>query len=130
MTGRSDRDIAAVLFDKDGTLFDFAVTWNAWATALLLRLAKGDDEQATLLGAVIGFDFALGRFLPDSLVIAGAPDEIVAVLHPAVPGMLREDLLVVLNEEASLAPMAEVVPLGPYLDRLKRNGLLPWGGHQ
>ena len=32
--------IRGALFDKDGTLFDFAATWNAWAQSMLRELAE------------------------------------------------------------------------------------------
>lgn len=123
MTGPSARDIAAIVFDKDGTLFDFAATWEAWAKRLLSRLAGGDVRRAADLGQIIGFDLSSGRFLADSLVIAGTPDEIVAVLHPAVPSLTFAELLDTLNAEAAQAPMAEAVPLGPFLDGLRSHGL-------
>lgn len=122
MTGRADTDIAAIVFDKDGTLFDFAATWEAWASSLLSRLADGDGRRAMELGQLIGFDFAARRFLPESLVIAGTPDEIVTVLHPAVSSMSRDELLGTINAEAAQAPMAPSVPLGPFLDGLKTKG--------
>ena len=34
--------VRGIVFDKDGTLFDFAATWEAWAVAFLLRAAEGD----------------------------------------------------------------------------------------
>jgi phosphoglycolate phosphatase len=123
MTIMAPGDITAVVFDKDGTLFDFAATWNAWASGLLARLSGGDNTRAVELAGLIGFDLVARRFLPDSLVIAGTPDEIVAVLHPALPSMSKDLLLETLNDEASNAPMAEAIPLAPFLDLLKRNGL-------
>lgn len=123
MSSASAGSIAGIIFDKDGTLFDFAATWEAWASSLLHRLGGGDQQRATDLGHLIGFDLKARRFLPESLVIAGTPDEIVAVLHPAVPGLSRSDLLDTLNAEAAQAPMAEAVPLAPFLDHLKTHGL-------
>ena len=116
-------DIAAILFDKDGTLFDFAATWEAWAASLLVRLSDGDAPRAAGLGELIGFDFAARRFHAESVVIAGTPDEVVASLHPALPSLSRAELLEVVNSEAAQAPMAEAVPLGPFLDHLKTHGL-------
>jgi phosphoglycolate phosphatase len=50
--------VRGIIFDKDGTLFDFATTWEAWAAAFLLRVSQGDQARAGSLGAAIGFDFA------------------------------------------------------------------------
>ena len=63
--------IRAVLFDKDGTLFDFFATWGP-AYEALARHTAGDDpatiEQLMTLG---GRDPATGRFAPASVLAAG-----------------------------------------------------------
>ncbi|MCI5111729.1 MAG: HAD family hydrolase [Marivita sp.] len=123
MTPADPQTIEAILFDKDGTLFDFGATWNAWAKSLLLRLAEGNEARAAALGQVIGFDWAAGVFNADSLVIAGTPDEVVETLSPACPTLSRAELLALINEEAAAAPMAPAVPLAPLLDRLIAAGL-------
>lgn len=117
------RDIGAILFDKDGTLFDFAATWEVWAINLLTKLSDGDGKRAAALGGLIGFDTQKIRFAPDSFVIAGTPDELVDMLSPEFPGLSRADLLTLINTEAAAAPMAEAVPLAPLLDRFARHGL-------
>jgi len=115
--------IKGILFDKDGTLFDFAATWEAWAQAFLTRLSKGDIGRATELGAMVGFDFTLHRFWKDSIVIAGTPADVVAVLSPHVPELSPMALLDLLNEEAERAPQSEVTPLMPFLEGLRARGL-------
>ena len=115
--------VAGVLFDKDGTLFDFRATWEAWAQSFLIRLGQGDRARAAALGRVIGFDFESPGFAPDSIVIAGTPGEIVATLLPHLPGQDPAGLLAMLNEEAALAPQAEAVPLRPFLAGLRADGL-------
>ena len=36
--------IRGVIFDKDGTLFDFQSTWGIWTTQVLERIAGSDEE--------------------------------------------------------------------------------------
>lgn len=115
--------VRAILFDKDGTLFDFAATWEAWAEAFLLRVAGQDRTRAAQLGAHIGFDFPARRFARDSVVIAGTPGEVAEILLPHLPGHRLTTLLRVLNEEAEAAPQAQAVPLAPLLDALRARGL-------
>ncbi|MFA3917604.1 HAD family hydrolase [Ruegeria hyattellae] len=115
--------IDAILFDKDGTLFDFATTWETFACALMMKLAEGDHTRAAQLGEVIGFDLHARRYHPDSIVIAGTPAEIVEVLAPSIPGMTKPELIDMLNHEASKAPQAEAVPLIPFLDHLRGQGI-------
>ncbi|MFG6568552.1 HAD family hydrolase [Sulfitobacter sp. 1A13679] len=117
------RNVKALLFDKDGTLFDFAATWEPWAEAFLLRVCEGDRELAARVGAGIGFDLATRRFAPDSIAIAGTPQEVVDALAPHFPDRLPVDLLGIINAEASAAPQREAVPLRPFLQGLRDRGL-------
>ena len=112
-----------LIFDKDGTIFDFAATWEAWAKAFLVRLAKGDRARAAALGRVIEFDLESGTFAPTSLVIAGTAGEVAVALRPHVPEMAEIDLLTILNEEAESAPQQPAVPLVSLLTGLRARGL-------
>lgn len=116
-------EIKGLIFDKDGTLFDFSATWEAWAKAFLLRLCNGQRDHAARAGASIGFDLETARFDRDSVVIAGTADEIVAALHAQFPTMTSSELMAICNEEAARAPQAEAVPLAPLLTDLKARGL-------
>ncbi|WP_172676998.1 HAD family hydrolase [Aestuariivita boseongensis] len=115
--------IRAILFDKDGTLFDFAATWEAWAASFLLRATAGDQTRAAEIGHHIGFDLPNRRFAPDSIVIAGTPGEVADALMPHFPEAEYDAFLAMLNEEAEKAPQAETVPLAPFLDDLRGRGL-------
>ncbi|MDF0602741.1 HAD family hydrolase [Psychromarinibacter sp. C21-152] len=115
--------IRGVLFDKDGTLFDFEETWRGWAASMLTDLAAGDAARAAALGARIGFDMERRNFDPASTVIAGTPDEIVQLLAPGVPELTEAELIERLNDAAALAPQVEAAPLGPLLSRLRAAGL-------
>ena len=115
--------IRGIVFDKDGTLFNFVATWESWARAFLLRIAGGKVETAARLGAAIGFDFAAGHFHPGSVVIAGTPGDIAAALAPVLPDMAQDELIAVMNAEAARAPQVEAVPLAPFLAGLRDRGL-------
>ncbi len=113
----------AILFDKDGTLFDFEATWGFWAQAFLLRLTDGDAARAERIGRAIGYDMGANRFEPDSVVIACTPFEIVTVLEPHAPNLSRAALLDLLNGEAECAAQVEAVPLVAFLGGLRDRGL-------
>jgi len=115
--------IKGLCFDKDGTLFDFAATWEAWAKAFLLRAAQGSQARAAAMGAQIGFDYEAGYFESTSLVIAGTAGEIADALAGQFPDLHRQDVLAMINEEAGRAPQIEAAPLVPLLGELRARGL-------
>lgn len=116
------KDIRAILFDKDGTLFDFQATWGSWARAVLDELAGGDAERAATLAAVIDFDTRTMRFRPSSAVIAGTGREVAELLAPHLPGTDVAALERRLAQRAAEAPPAEAVPLRALLERLRAHG--------
>lgn len=123
MTPPTSLRIDGIVFDKDGTLFDFAATWEAWAKAFLDRVSDGAVDRATQLGQLVGFNYENQSFAPDSVVIAGTPEEAARALLPGLPGMELGTLIGILNEEAARAPQAEAVPLRPFLSTLRDAGL-------
>ena len=109
--------IQGLIFDKDGTLFDFGATWEAWANAFLLRLCGGDRVKAADVGFAIGYDLEGECFDRNSIVIAGTPGEVTDALLPHFEGWSATDLEAVLNEEAAMAPQKPAVALAPLLLR-------------
>lgn len=116
-------DIQAILFDKDGTLFDFYATWGIWAKTLLLDEAGGDAELAARMGDAIGYNFHTGTFAPDSMVIFDTPPDIAAALLPFFDGETVQSLTDRLNTAAAQVPMVEAAPLIPLLLELQARGL-------
>ncbi|MCX7286656.1 MAG: HAD family hydrolase [Rhodobacterales bacterium] len=114
--------IDGLLFDKDGTLFDFRISWGGWAAGFLATLAR-DGDHASRLGSAIGFNSATLTFAPDSPVIAATAADIAAALAPHLDGISLDDLTDRINETAGSAPMSEAVPLRPLLEGLRARGL-------
>ncbi|ASP23112.1 phosphoglycolate phosphatase [Antarctobacter heliothermus] len=117
------RGIEAVLFDKDGTLFDFAATWNTFAARLIDQLSEGDDLRRHGLARALKFDLESGRFLPDSPVIAGTNREVALLIAPILPRRTVDELEALIMAEAEVAPLSEAVALVPYLAGLAARGL-------
>lgn len=111
-----------ILFDKDGTLFDFGASWEGWARAFIARMAS-DDTHARAIAEAVDFDYDKGVFRKESVVIAGMPSEIAEALLPVMPDMTADQIETILNEEAARAPQAEAVPLKPFLARLQAAGM-------
>lgn len=113
--------IQGIVFDKDGTLFDFRATWEVWTEAMLLRVTCHDRVQAGRIGASLGFDLSTRTFTPDSVVIAGTLDDIADVMRPHLPD--EPNIVELLIDEAGQAPQVEAVPLMPLLRELRSRGL-------
>ena len=60
-----------VIFDKDGTLFDFHATWNVWAAGAFDALSRGDTVLMRRICDAADYDLATRRFRPSSPIIAG-----------------------------------------------------------
>ena len=114
--------IDGIIFDKDGTLFDFRLSWGAWAKSLLQELGE-TAERRVELGRAIGFDAETGQFAPDSTVIAGTPDQIAADLMPCFPGADGPAMIARINRLAAAAPMIPAVDLRAVLGALRACGL-------
>lgn len=114
--------IDGLLFDKDGTLFDFRVSWGRWAQGFLTRIAT-DTVHARRLGRAIGYDLETGTFAPDSPVIAATAADIAAALLPELSGVTVTELTERIDASAAQAPMSEAVPLRPLLSALRADGL-------
>ena len=114
--------IDGLLFDKDGTLFDFRASWGRWAEGFLTRIAD-DAAHARRLGRAIGYDLDSGTFSPDSPVIAATAADIAAALVSELPGRTVADLTEWIDASAGQAPMSEAVPLRPLLAALREQGL-------
>lgn len=115
--------IDGVIFDKDGTLFDFRRTWAGWAARLLAEIGAGRPGAAERMAAAIGFDPDARDFAPDSPVIGGTVAEIAALLLPHLPGWAEARLLDRMNTLAAVADLVEAVPLRPCLAALRARGL-------
>jgi len=115
--------IAGLVFDKDGTLFDFEATWGAWARGMVEELTGGDAARAERLARAIGYDLAAGQFERDSAVIAGTVAEVAELMVPHLPGVAVAGLVARLDAAAQRAPQVPAVDLPRCLGGLRAAGL-------
>ena len=116
--------IKALLFDKDGTLFDFRATWDGWAFRVMTHLADGRDDVMQALARDARFDLETQSFLPDSPIIAGTHAEATAILARNLPDWDIDDLSRYLDEQVAVATLAPAVPLSDLLRRFQTMSLL------
>ncbi|NKX43708.1 HAD family hydrolase [Roseicyclus persicicus] len=114
---------AGLLFDKDGTLFDFQRSWGGWARDVISDLAGGDPGLAARLADALGYDAGNLVFLPGSLSIAGTVREQAEAIAPHLPGRGVAALEARLVAAAGRAPMIPAVPLRPLLAAWRAQGL-------
>lgn len=114
--------VDAIVFDKDGTLFDFAATWNDFTKSLIQDLSRGQQQVADDLARVLGFDLKAGAFHPDSIAIASSNIEIAGAMAPFVDHMTAAELEQHLAISATSATLSEAVPLADFLDELLARG--------
>ena len=114
--------IGGVVFDKDGTLFDFRQSWGGWVRRLLAELAVSDDHRR-MLARALDFDPDTGAFGPNSPVIAATSNEIASAVLPLLPETSHRALVTRMNLLAIDAEMVPAVPLRPLLCALRARGL-------
>ena len=115
--------VQAVLFDKDGTLFDFQRTWAPWVAVVIDRLAQGDERLADDLARAWHFDRANTRIGAESIIISGEVEQVAQRIGPLVPEYGPDELLALLDETGAQAEGVPVVPLAGFLQGLSESGL-------
>ena len=77
--------VDGLLFDKDGTLFDFHATWGVWAAHIIRELAQGDNDTLNRLATALHFDLESEAFAPTSPVIASTSMEVAECIVRVLP---------------------------------------------
>lgn len=118
-----NRIIHGILFDKDGTLFDFQASWAIWMEQTLELFTNGNRTHARKIGAQLGFDTELGRFLEGSPFVAGTPEVSIKVFEQEFPEKTTSEIIHLLSETSASAHQVQVVPLQPLLADLRQRNL-------
>lgn len=71
--------IRAVIFDKDGTLFEFESTWTRYCDQMFDALVGGDEDKRACLAAACGYDHRAKTFVAGSLIVGGSIEEICSL---------------------------------------------------
>ncbi|MCE1236782.1 MAG: HAD hydrolase-like protein [Hyphomicrobiales bacterium] len=119
------RAIRAILFDKDGTLVDYAASWTPVNARAVRLAAAGDAALEERVRAAVGVD-ATGRALfPEAIMAAGSAGEIAAAMIAAGAAFARDELAQALDR-LFLDAASAMVPVGDLpaiLGRLATRGL-------
>jgi phosphoglycolate phosphatase len=104
--------LKGVLFDKDGTLIDFQLTWGPAIHTVIHILAKGDAAKLKAQAECLHFDIERRRFRATSPIIAGATSQYGPLWAKALG---REDfpaLRVEIDAIAAVECMRSLTPVG------------------
>ena len=112
----------AIIFDKDGTLFDFGASWGPWAEAVLSEIESLVPGVSEDVSRAFGFDRITGAFDPDSVVIAGTTEDTVAAIESIVPNNVP--LLSILDKHAQNVRQQPVLGLHVTLSDLAEDFVL------
>ena len=123
MVNAEVRKVDALIFDKDGTLFDYHATWSVASADLIETLSAGDADRRKRLAEVMDFDLNLGQFRPTSAIIACTNREAAEIIWQALPDQDVDVLERDLEDFAMNAPLAPAVPLEPLLQGFLGQGL-------
>jgi phosphoglycolate phosphatase len=115
--------VRGIVFDKDGTLFDFNATWGAWTLGMLSDEAGEDAALLADMAQVLGYDMENRRFLSGSIVIAETVDVIAGRLLTLLPGTDRAVLTARMKAKSLDVPQVEAVPLRAFTAGLLDRGL-------
>lgn len=116
--------IRGLLFDKDGTLLDYAASWPPINREAGLLAAAGDAALAAKLLRAAGGDPATGLAIGDSLLAVGNTLELAEAWHEAGSPFTTVELTVALDElfRGAVARMVPVCHLGKLFARLRSAG--------
>lgn len=115
---KSRRTVRGILFDKDGTLFDFSTTWDNWAAEVISELSRGESGRARSIAQAIDFDMSSRRLRANSPIVAGTNRLAAELIAAALPGSAVPDVEDYLTSKAVDAVLSPIVALRPLLDRI------------
>lgn len=118
--------IRGLLFDKDGTLFDFVATWIGVFDDTLAALSS-DPVVRRQMAHAVGYDPDARRFVPGSPGVAAPLDEVAQILATHLPGRDIREIEAIANRVAEAAvgrgALVPAVPdLAGFLDGLSGAG--------
>lgn len=111
-----------LVFDKDGTLFDFNATWAAFAKSTLSELAR-DQAHLEQLAEVMGYDLEAVRFLPNSCFISETMNSWASRIAPYL-GMDLDEVKGFFHDRSLYVEQVPTTDLDRFFLDLKREGYL------
>jgi phosphoglycolate phosphatase len=115
--------IKGILFDKDGTLFNFTHTWGAWCERMIRTLCPDNSAQQRELADALGYDPLERQFTPGAPFIGESGDQTIQRLSSLLPHLTSAQI------EATGARLLDDLPLAPVTDLPELFGSLQQAGY-
>ena len=116
-------NVRGIIFDKDGTLFDFNKTWGAITQVLIETECNGDQARMRTLANVLGFDLDKCIFRPGSLVTAETSDVVADAILPFTADGDKTALMTRMTAATADVYQVQVADLKVLFMNLKARGL-------
>lgn len=116
--------IKGLLFDKDGTLFDFRATWDGWAERMIHEIAGHDPTLVQRVAEIVRFDIENGGFHVDSPFIAGTNEEVAEGLAAVLPNQTPAEIITFIDQRIGDATLTPAVDLVPFLNDLRARDMM------
>ncbi|MGB0867149.1 MAG: HAD family hydrolase [Granulosicoccaceae bacterium] len=117
------KQIKGVLFDKDGTLFEYGDTWQVWSERVVDELAAGEQVLRDQLAQSVGYCFQSKRFSPGSLVVNASSNEIIEAWAMHLPHLSAAEIEQVGIRHLGGLPLNPVCDLAQLANALRQMGL-------
>ncbi len=114
--------IRGLLFDKDGTLFDFEQTWGVWFDRVISELAAGDPLMEHRLARSCGYDIEKQQFVAGSLIVIATSEQVNAALAECLPQTTVEQVDAVARRYVATLPYVPVCDLRQLILDLRAMG--------
>ena len=85
-------NIQGLIFDKDGTLFEFQSSWSDWFYNLLVELSDKNQNIIAEIARALNFNLETKSFDSGSQFIAGTLDETINLISPFLQNKSDSDI--------------------------------------
>ncbi len=115
-------NVKGLIFDKDGTLFDFHLSWSNWAIKIIGLLSEHYKVKKVVLADAIQFNLQEKCFYKNSPFIAGTLKQTIRKISRAIPNADETSLEKFLIHESSNQKQSPVIGLEKTLKVLWESG--------
>ncbi|MEJ6708792.1 MAG: HAD family hydrolase [Amylibacter sp.] len=118
-----DLAIKGLIFDKDGTLFQYGDTWAVWCDLVLAELSRGEGAKLRELAQAVGYDPETKEFLAGSMVVGASAGEINQAWADLLPDWSFADVDAVAVKHLESLPSLPVCDLKALFSGMKAKGM-------